>query len=142
MRYREFALTEDPLDTGTDISAYVEDDADHESDAALAEVLRRIQFSGAEQPKITVKALLQLVNNEPGGEAFDKYALEKAKGSDKFKELIDKIEPNQEGIEYVFITPPEPIDNELEAGGAGAAAPNAEKSASIVSGMASRAAKA
>ena len=138
MRYKEFALFEDPLDTGEDISAYVEDDADHESDAALAEVLRRIQFSGAEQPKITVKALLQLVNNEPGGEAFDKYALEKAKGSDKFKELINKIEPNQEGIEYVFIKPPEPIDEP----GQGISAPDSEKSASIVSGMASRAAGA
>ena len=141
MRYKEFALFEDPLDTGEDISAYVEDDADHESDAALAEVLRRIQFSGAEQPKITVKALLQLVNNEPGGEAFDKYALEKANGSDKFKELIDKIEPNQEGIEYVFITPPEPIDN-IGGGDTGGGNPGAEKSANIVSGMASRAAGA
>ena len=145
MRYREFAqhLTEGPLDSPEDISAYddvtahVEDDADHESDAALMEVLRKIQFAGAEQPKIAVKALLQLVNNEPGGESFDKFALEKAKGSDKFKELISKIEPNNEGIEYVFIEPPEPIE---EPDGEMGVSPDAKKSASTVSAMAKRAA--
>jgi hypothetical protein len=145
MRYREFAqLNEGPLDSPEDISAYddvsahVEDDADHESDAALMTVLRKIQFAGAEQPKIAVKALLQLVNNEPGGESFDKFALEKAKSNDKFKGLIKNIEPNNEGIEYVFIEPPEPID-EPEGGGAGGA-PSAEKAASTVSAMAKRAA--
>ena len=143
MRYREFAqpLTEGPLDSPEDISAYddvtahVEDDADHESDTALMEVLRKIQYAGAEQPKISVKALIQLVNNEPGGETFDKYALEKAKGSDKFKELIKKIEPNQEGIEYVFIAPPEPIDEPEGENGMGAS-PDAKKAASTVSSMA------
>jgi hypothetical protein len=144
MRYREFAtpLNEGPLDDPEDISAYnnvsdhVEDDADHESDAALMEVLREIQFAGAEEPKISVKALLQLVNNKPGGESFDKFALEKAKGSDKFKELISKIEPNNEGIEYVFIEPPEPIE---EPDGEMGVSPDAKKSASTVSSMASRA---
>jgi len=145
MRYREFAqrLNEGPLDSPEDISAYddvtahVEDDADHESDAALMTVLRKIQFAGAEQPKIAVRALLQLVNNEPGGESFDKSALEKAKGSDKFKELIKNIEPNNEGIEYVFIEPPEPIDT---PDGEMGASPDAKKAASTVSAMAKRAA--
>ena len=145
MRYREFAsqLNEGPLDSPEDISSYhnvtdhVEDDADHESDSALSDVLREIQFAGAEEPKITVKALIQLVNNEPGGEAFDKFALEKAKGSEKFKGLIKKIEPNNEGIEYVFIDPPEPIDEPEGEMGAG---PDAKKAASTVSQMAKRAA--
>ena len=148
MRYREFApLNEGPMtspealsdfENYDDVSAHVEDDADHESDNALMEVLRKVQFSGAEEPKITVKALIQLVNNKPGGENFDKYALEKAKGSDKFKELIKKIEPNQEGIEYVFIIPPDPIE-EPDGTNTGMA-PDAKKAASTVSAMAKRAA--
>ena len=138
MRYREFALFEAGID-GEDLSAYVEDDADHEADAALLDVLRRIQFSGAKMPKITVAALINLVNNEPGGEAFDKTALEKAKSNNEAaKNLIKNIEADNNGIEYVFIKPPEPIDEP----GAGGEAPDAEKSASIVSGMASRAAGA
>jgi len=139
MRYREFALYEAGID-GEDLSAYVEDDADHEADAALLGVLRRIQFSGAKMPKITVAALINLVNNEPGGEAFDKTALEKAKSNNEAaKNLIKNIESDNNGIEYVFIKPPEPIDGELGADGASV---DAEKSASIVSGMASRAAGA
>lgn len=135
MRYKEFALFEAGID-GEDLSAYVEDDADHEADAALMDVLRRIQFSGAKMPKITVAALINLVNNEPGGEAFDKTALEKAKSNnDAVKNLIKNIESDNNGIEYVFIKPPEPID---EPGAAGDADP--AKSASIVSSMASRAA--
>ena len=139
MRYKEFALFEAGID-GEDLSAYVEDDADHEADAALMDVLRRIQFSGAKMPKITVAALINLVNNEPGGEAFDKNALEKAKSNnDGVKQLIKNIEADNNGIEYVFIKPPEPIAGETNADGAPA---DAEKSASIVSGMASRAAGA
>jgi hypothetical protein len=91
-------------------------------------------------PKITVAALINLVNNEPGGEAFDKTALEKAKSNNEAaKNLIKNIESDNNGIEYVFIKPPEPIDGELGADGASV---DAEKSASIVSGMASRAAGA
>ena len=139
MRYKEFALFEAGID-GEDLSAYVEDDADHEADAVLMDVLRRIQFSGAKMPKITVAALINLVNNEPGGEAFDKTALEKAKSNnDGVKQLIKNIEADNNGIEYVFIKPPEPIAGETNADGAPA---DAEKSASIVSGMASRAAGA
>ena len=148
MRYKEFApLSEGPLtspeelsdfENYDDVSAHVEDDADHESDSALMDVLRKVQFSGAEQPKITVRALIQLVNNEPGGEAFDKFALEKAKSSDKFKDMIKNIEANKEGIEYVFIIPPEPIE-EPDGTNTGMA-PDAKKAASTVSAMAKRAA--
>jgi hypothetical protein len=138
MRYKEFALFEAGID-GEDLSAYVEDDADHEADAALMDVLRRIQFSGAKMPKITVAALINLVNNEPGGEAFDKTALEKAKSNNEAaKNLIKNIEADNNGIEYVFIKPPDPIDEP----GMGGEAPDSEKSASIVSGMATRAAGA
>jgi hypothetical protein len=139
MRYREFALFENPIDTGEDLSSYVEDDADHEADNALIDVLRRIQFSGAKMPKITVAALLNLVKNEPGGEAFDKNALEKAKSNNEaVKELIKNIEADNNGIEYVFLKPPEPVEGELGQDGAPA---DSEKSANIVSSMASRAAK-
>ena len=65
MRYKEFALFEDDLDMGDDISAHIEDDADHEADAALIDTLREIQFSAADKkiPKIAVTALMNLVKN-------------------------------------------------------------------------------
>jgi N6-L-threonylcarbamoyladenine synthase len=78
--------------------------------------------------------------DDAAGEAFDKTALEKAKSNnDGVKQLIKNIEADNNGIEYVFIKPPEPIEGETNADGAPA---DAEKSASIVSGMASRAAGA
>jgi hypothetical protein len=145
MRYREFAqLNEGPLDSPEDISAYssdahehVVDDANQESDAALATVLRDIQFAGAEEPKIMAQSLIGLVRKQPGGEAFDKAALEKAK-SNKFKDVIKNIEADNDGTMWVHIEPPEPLDG-AEGGEMGGDA-NAEKKASTVSAMAKRAA--
>jgi len=157
MRYREFAqLNEGPLTTGedlldfdADVGAQVEDDADHESWAALAEVLRRVQANSehASIPKISVPALVQMVKNA-GSEAFNKDVLEKAKKVSNAKNnealtyiqnTIDKIEPNDQGIEYVFINPIEAQDDaDGEAGAAGGM--SADKAASTVSQMAKRAA--
>ena len=144
MRYREFAgqLNEGPLDSPEDlsnyddVSAHVQDDANQESDDALATVLRDIQFSGAEEPKIMAKSLISLVRNQPGGEAFDKAALEKAK-SNKFKDVIKNIEADDDGTMWVHIAPPEPLDN-AEGGDVGGI--SADKAASTVSQMAKRAA--
>jgi hypothetical protein len=157
MRFREFAtqLNEGPLDSPEDLSnyddvgAHVEDDADHESWAALAEVLRRVQANSehASIPKISVPALVQMVKNV-GSEAFNKDVLEKAKKVNNAKgnpaleyiqNTIDKIEPNDQGIEYVFINPIESIDG--GTGGEGGGEMSADKAASTVSQMAKRAAK-
>lgn len=148
MRYREFArqLSEGPLDSPEDLSSYsnvsdhVVDDADQESDDALATVLRDIQFSGAEEPKIMVKSLISMVRNQPGGESFDRAALEKAK-SNKFKDVIKNIEADDEGTMWVHVEPPEPLDtpdDDTAMTGGGGVSP--DKAASTVSQMAKRAA--
>jgi hypothetical protein len=155
MRYKEFArqINEGPLDTPEDLSNYddvsshVEDDADHESWAALADVLRRVQANSehASIPKISVPALVNMVKNA-GSEAFNKDVLEKAKKVNNAKgnpaleyiqNTIDKIEPNDQGIEYVFINPIEAMDD--GTGGEGGEM-SADKAASTVSQMAKRAA--
>ena len=141
MRYKEFALFEDDLELGDDVSAHIEDDADHEADAALIDTLREIQFNAADKkiPKIAVTALMNLVKNKPGGEAFDLNALEKAKANNEtVKEMIKSIDDNDEGVKYVFINPPEPIEGpEADVGGAGGAAQTAPEK--TVSAMANRA---
>ena len=144
MRYKEFALFEDDLELGDDVSAHIEDDADHEADAALIDTLREIQFNAADKkiPKIAVTALMNLVKNKPGGEAFDLNALEKAKANNEtVKEMIKSIDDNDEGVKYVFINPPEPIEGpEADVGGAGGAGGGAQTAPEkTVSVMANRA---
>lgn len=121
MRFKEFQLYEDDFGMGGDLDDFIEDDADHEADAALVDTLREIQFSSADKkiPKITVTALMNLVKNKPGGEAFDLNALEKAKANNEAaKSIIKSIEDDENGVKYVFINPPEPIDGiEGEVGG-------------------------
>lgn len=142
MRFKEFQpLYED--DFGNELGDFIEDDADHEADAALVDTLREIQFSAGDKklPKITVTALMNLVKNKPGGEAFDLNALEKAKqNNEAVKSIVKSIEDDDNGVKYVFINPPEPIDGldgEGEmGGGAKAGMSQPEKT---VAGMASRA---
>jgi hypothetical protein len=142
MRFSEFQpLNEDEFDMGGDLGDFIEDDADHEADAALIDTLREIQFSAGDKkiPKITVTALMNLVQNKPGGEAFDLNALEKAKqNNEAVKNIIKSVEDDSNGVKYVFINPPEPIDgldNDVgDGGGTGPSAP--EKT---VSSMANRA---
>ena len=64
MRFSEFRLDED--DFGNELGDFIEDDADHEADAALVDTLREIQFSAGDKklPKITVTALMNLVKNQ------------------------------------------------------------------------------
>jgi hypothetical protein len=132
---------EEDFDDG--LGGYVEDDANHEADNALADVLRRVQFSGASLPKISVAGLLELVKKEPGGEAIDKDTLEKSKSNNEtVKGLIKAIEPDQKGILYVYLNPPEAQDDQTmggegEPGQGGAPAQTAPEK--TVSGMASRA---
>ena len=77
MRFSEFCLTEDE----DDLSSYVEDDADHVTIDALITTLRELQYSSshAQVPKISVEALINLVRNKPGAEAFTLETLQKAK---------------------------------------------------------------
>ena len=121
MRFHEFRLDEDDFGMGGELGDFIEDDADHEADAALVDTLREIQFSAGDKklPKITVTALMNLVKNKPGGEAFDLNALEKAKqNNEAVKSIVKSIEDDDNGVKYVFINPPEPIDGlEGEVGG-------------------------
>lgn len=122
MRFKEFQpLYEDEFGMGGELGDFIEDDADHEADAALVDTLREIQFSAGDKkiPKITVTALMNLVKNKPGGEAFDLNALEKAKANNEaVKSIVKSIEDDDNGVKYVFINPPEPIDGiEGEVGG-------------------------
>lgn len=111
MRFSEFRpLLEDDFD---DLGDYVEDGANHEADNALINILRGLQFSAGsmKMPKVAVGALINLVKNEPGGEAFDLAALENAKANNEtVKAMIKNIEDNDEGVKYVFLNPSEPID--------------------------------
>lgn len=141
MRFSEFRLDED--DFGNELGDFIEDDADHEADAALVDTLREIQFSAGDKkiPKITVTALMNLVKNKPGGEAFDLNALEKAKqNNEAVKTIIKSIEDDDNGVKYVFINPPEPIDDlngEVGGGDMGGEGPTAPEK--TVSQMANRA---
>jgi hypothetical protein len=122
MRFSEFRLDEDDdFGMGDDLSSQIEDDADHEADAALVNTLREIQFSSGDKklPKITVTALMNLVKNKPGGEAFDLNALMKAKqNNEAVKNIVKSIEDDDNGVKYVFINPIEPMDDlEGEMGG-------------------------
>lgn len=113
MRFKEIitALTED-----RDLSAFVEDDANHEANSALVNTLRELQFSAnhAQVPKISAEALINLVKAKPGGEAFNFEALMNAKKNDEtVKNIIGDIRDDENGIKYVFITPAE-SDTEIE----------------------------
>ena len=143
MRFSEFRLDEDDFGMGGELGDFIEDDADHEADAALVDTLREIQFSAGDKkiPKITVTALMNLVKNKPGGEAFDLNALEKAKqNNEAVKTIIKNIEDDDNGVKYVFINPPEPIDDlngEVGGGDMGGEGPTAPEK--TVSQMANRA---
>lgn len=121
MRYTEFSqrLRED-----ADLSEFIEDDADHEADSALADTLREIQFSSnhAQVPKISVEALINLVRTKPGGEAFSLDALQNAKKNNEIvKNIIGDIKDDENGIKYVFINPAEPDNTTPELGDDGEA---------------------
>ena len=142
MRFSEFrSLYEDGFDS--DLGDFIEDDADHEADSALIDTLREIQFSAGDKkiPKITVTALMNLVKNKPGGEAFDLNALEKAKqNNEAVKSIIKSVEDDDNGVKYVFINPPEPIDGlEGEVGGEGGAEAGMSAPEKTVASMANRA---
>ena len=121
MRFNEFRpLLEDDFDMNNDLGDFIEDDADHEADDALINVLRELQFSAGDKkiPKIAVSALLNLVKSKPGGEAFDLNALEKAKqNNEAVKSIIKNIEDNEEGVKYVFLNSVDPMNDGSEEGG-------------------------
>ena len=102
MRYYEIrqALKE------TDYSAFVEDDAENHCSDVLASVLQNIIFSAehAEIPKIRVDALIHLVRQEPGGEAFNAEALKSCQQNDEgIKNLIANIKDDDAGVKYVYL---------------------------------------
>ena len=139
MRYSEFNLFEDDLDLDSDLSGFVEDDADHEANAALISTLREIQFSSthAQVPKISVEALINLVRMKPGAEAFNLETLIKArKNNETVKNIVTDIKDDENGSKYVFIASPVPdeADTVGEPGEMGQTQP--EKT---VAGMANRA---
>lgn len=106
MRFSEFAL----LSEDGDLSDFIEDDADHEANNALINTLREIQFSSdhAAVPKISVEALINLVRQQPGAEAFNLDTLVNArKNNNTVKNIVSDIKDDDNGIKYVFINPVE-----------------------------------
>jgi len=138
MRFCEFGK----LVFEDDVSAYIEDDADHEANSALLDTLREIQFSSdhAQVPKVSVQALINLVKEKPGGEAFNLELLEKArKNNETVKNIITDIKDDDKGIKYVFIKPTDPdVAEPSEVGGGPTAGQTAPEK--TVSQMAKRAA--
>jgi hypothetical protein len=133
MRFREFALLKE-----NDLSHFVEDDANHEVNSALADTLRELQFSSdhAAVPKISVEALIDLVRRNPGAEAFNLDALMNAKkNNEAIKNMVADIKDDDNGTKYVFINPVNG-DADLPADDAAAVQTQPEKT---VSSMANRA---
>jgi hypothetical protein len=115
MRFTEFGgrLFEDD----EDLSAYVEDDADHVAIDALINTLRELQYSSnhAAVPKISVEALINLVRNKPGAEAFTLETLQNAKQhNDAVKSIVANIKDDENGTKYVFINP---VNTDIEVPG-------------------------
>jgi hypothetical protein len=144
MRYSEIrrALRE----SETDYSAFVEDDADNHCADILSGVLQNIIFSAdhAEIPKIRVDALIHLVRNAPGGEAFNAESLKSCQqNDDNIKNLIDNIKDDANGVKYVYLNREDPFGADPIEGPAGSD-DEASKSApeKTVSSMAKRAAGA
>lgn len=144
MRYSEIrrALRE----SETDYSAFVEDDAENHCADILSGVLRNIIFSAdhAEIPKIRVDALLQLVRNTPGGEAFNASSLKSCQqNDDNIKNLIDNIKDDENGVKYVYLNRDDPFsadDEESIDGGEGGGKGSKSAPEKTVSSMAKRAA--
>lgn len=113
MRFTEFSrqLNEDGL------AGFVEDDADHAANDALINTLRELQFSSdhATVPKISVEALINLVRNKPGAEAFTLETLQKAKQhNEAVKSIVANIKDDENGQKYVFINP---VNTDVEVPG-------------------------
>lgn len=97
------------------MASYIEDDADNETVTALVGILRSLQYEAQDFaiPKISVKALVNLVKNAPEAEGFNLDALNNAyKSNDLVKNLITAIKDDDAGIKYVYI---KPLNDELEA---------------------------
>lgn len=108
MRYYEIRK---PLKEN-DYSAFVEDDAENHCADVLAGVLQNIIFSAdhAEIPKIRVDALIHLVRNEPGGEAFNAESLKNCQQNDEsIKNLIANIKDDDNGVKYVYLKREDPM---------------------------------
>ena len=108
MRFREFKQR---LNEAGDLADFVEDDADHAANDALINTLREIQYSSdhAAVPKISVEALINLVRQQPGAEAFNLDTLVNArKNNDTVKNIVTDIKDDDQGTKYVFINPAEP----------------------------------
>ena len=131
MRFNEFASN---LFEDDDLSAYVEDDADH----IAIDALRELQYSSdhAAVPKISVEALINLVRTKPGAEAFTLDTLQNAKQhNEAVKSIVANIKDDENGTKYVFINP---VNTDVEVPGEdGAAVQTAPEK--TVSSMANRA---
>lgn len=95
-------------------SKYIEDDVNDEAVVALVGILRALQYEAQDFaiPKISVKALVNLVKNSPEAEGFNLDALNSAyKSNELVKNLITNIKDDDNGVKYVYI---KPLNDELE----------------------------
>jgi hypothetical protein len=103
MRYHEFARS---LNEGVDYSTFVEDDADNHCAEIVASVLDNIVASSdhAEIPKIRLDALVSLVRDIPGAEAFNAESLKMCQQhNDAVGNLIANVKEDENGVKYVYL---------------------------------------
>lgn len=126
-----------------DFDDMIEDDADDRGDANLITALEFLRNRAGNKhlvPKVRADALINMVQNT-GHPEFNFAALDAAfKSNDVVKNLIQKIEDDQNGAKYVYLSNIDPTANQdadgSEQGAAGLGPKNPEKT---VSSMATRA---
>lgn len=101
----------------------IEDDADDRGDSNLItalEFLRNRAGNSHLVPKVRADALINMVQNT-GHPEFNFAALDASfKSNDKVKNLIKKIEDDQNGVKYVYLVSIDPMVDTSEVGdGAG-----------------------
>lgn len=101
----------------------IEDDADDRGDANLITALEFLRNRASDThlvPKVRADALIGMVQNT-GHPEFNFAALDASfKSNDKVKNLIKKIEDDQNGVKYVYLISVDPAVDTSEVGdGAG-----------------------
>jgi hypothetical protein len=108
---------------------------------ALATVQSQLAFTHA-IPREETSKIVAMVNAQRGDNSFRWTDLNDAIKSGQFKDLVEKIEPDEKsGVNYVyFVTPETQVSSTIDGGGAGGNGGSPKDSGKVVSQMAKRAA--